>query len=252
MLVNGKSEDQLSKNIATKAKVPRQPAGTKAEKATAKQSPKRDSIGNEIGAKTATTPSGRIVNNATLVSSAFGTAAISMELWSFVKTTDCDLVDELRGQTEKLKKGDLTNVEEMLYCQAVTLQAVFARTLQHAITNESMKHQNTMLTLAFKAQAQCRTTLETLANIKNPRAVAFVKQANIANNQQVNNGAGEPSDANARAREKTLPIEQNELITFPKANHAETMDSRTKGSAGTGDSALEAVGSVDRPEISVG
>jgi hypothetical protein len=82
--------------------------------------------------------------------------------------------------------------------------------------------------------------------------VAFVKQANIANNQQVNNGAGESADANARAREKTLPIEQNELITIPKANHAETMDTRATGSAGTGDSTLEAVGSVDRPEITGG
>jgi len=30
------------------------------------------------------------------------------------------------------------------------------------------------------AQSQCRTTLEALAEIKNPRAVAFLKQANIA------------------------------------------------------------------------
>jgi len=56
---------------------------------------------------------------------------------------------------------------------------------------------------AFKAQAQCRSTLEALAEIKNPRPVAFVKQANIANGpQQINNG--EP-----RAREKT--IQSNEL-----------------------------------------
>src|SRR3546814_4081215 len=42
--------------------------------------------------------------------------------------------------------------------------------------------------LALKAQSQARTTIETLAEVKNPKAVAFVKQANIANNQQVNNG----------------------------------------------------------------
>jgi len=30
--------------------------------------------------------------------------------------------------------------------------------------------------LALKAQAQCRATLQTLAEIKNPHPVAFVKQ----------------------------------------------------------------------------
>ena len=44
------------------------------------------------------------------------------------------------------------------------------------------------LRLALKAQAQCRTTVETLVEMKNPRPVAFVSQANISNGpQQVNN-----------------------------------------------------------------
>ena len=175
-----------------------------------------------------------------------------MEKWGFAPTTSGDLIDQLHLQTEQLKKGDMTNVEQMLYCQAVTLQAVFSKTLQHAMSSESIKHQTMVLALAFKAQAQCRTTLETLANIKNPRAATFVRQANIAQNQQVNNGAGEFSDNYVRAREKTLPIEQNELIAIPKANHAETMDIRATGSAGTGDSTLETVGVVNGPAITGG
>jgi hypothetical protein len=44
-------------------------------------------------------------------------------------------------------------------------------------------------------ESQCRTTLETLATIKNPPDVAFVKQANYAAGpQRVNNG-GQPSCA---------------------------------------------------------
>jgi hypothetical protein len=40
-----------------------------------------------------------------------------------------------------------------------------------------------------KGQAQCRATLEALAEIKNPGPVAFVEQANITNGaQQVKNG----------------------------------------------------------------
>lgn len=171
-----------------------------------------------VSEKQAVVPARRTVSNATLDVSALASAAISMGKWSVAANTSADLVDALHLQTEQLKKGDMTNVEEMLYCQAVTLQAVFAKTLQHAMSSDSMKHQTTVLTLAFKAQAQCRATLETLANIKNPRAVAFVRQANIAQNQQVNNnGVGEFVDNCARAREKTLPIEQNELLTDTRA-----------------------------------
>ena len=170
-----------------------------------------------VSEKQAVVPARRTVSNATLDVSALASAAISMGKWSVAANTSADLVDALHLQTEQLKKGDMTNVEEMLYCQAVTLQAVFAKTLQHAMSSDSMKHQTMVLTLAFKAQAQCRATLETLANIKNPRAATFVKQANIAQNQQVNNCAGEFSDNYARAREKTAPIQQNELLTDTRA-----------------------------------
>ena len=43
--------------------------------------------------------------------------------------------------------------------------------------------------MGLKAQSQCRATIEALATIKNPLNVALVNQANIANNQQVNNGS---------------------------------------------------------------
>jgi hypothetical protein len=49
----------------------------------------------------------------------------------------------------------------------------------------------TYMRLALRAQSQSRSTLETLSVVKNPPAIAFVKQANIANGpQQVNNGHG--------------------------------------------------------------
>ena len=45
------------------------------------------------------------------------------------------------------------------------------------------------LRLALEAQTQCRATIQTLFEIKNPQPVAFVRQENIANRpQQVNNG----------------------------------------------------------------
>jgi hypothetical protein len=68
-----------------------------------------------------------------------------------------------------------------------------------------MPHYETFLRLELKAQAQCRSTLETLATIKNP-PVIYAKQANISNNQQINNGVPAPSHA------KEIKNQPNELL----------------------------------------
>jgi hypothetical protein len=50
-----------------------------------------------------------------------------------------------------------------------------------------------LLRLALRAQTQCRSTVETLAEIKNPTSATFVRQANMAHGpQQVNNGTQTP------------------------------------------------------------
>ena len=41
--------------------------------------------------------------------------------------------------------------------------------------NDGLKQFQVYLSLALKAQAQCRATPEALAEIKNPRPIAFVK-----------------------------------------------------------------------------
>lgn len=61
---------------------------------------------------------------------------------------------------------------------------------------EYLNATDTYLRLALKAQAQCRATLQTLAEIKNPRPVAFVKQANIAHGP----ATGEQRDAGGRGK----------------------------------------------------
>ena len=91
---------------------------------------------------------------------------------------------------------------------------------------------DTYLRLALKAQGQCRATLETPTNIKKPRPMAFVKQANIAHGpQQVNNGNSEPNDPRVRAREKNENA-QNELLTDTRATHGKPVDTRAKSKAG--------------------
>jgi hypothetical protein len=100
--------------------------------------------------------------------------------------------------------------------------------------------------LALKTQSQCRATLETLAEIKNPRSVAFVAQANIANvPQQINNhmsGRSEPL-ARAHARDPVRPT--NELLG---ACDGERLDTGAAAAAIGTDPHLEAVGAINRPE----
>ncbi len=109
----------------------------------------------------------------------------------------------------------MKGIESMLFAQALTLQATFKALSGRAAANASkyLAATDTYLRLALTAQGQCRATLETLATIKNPRPVAFVKQANLSNGlQQVNNGSREANKLVVRAREEN-EIPQNELLT---------------------------------------
>ena len=92
--------------------------------------------------------------------------------------------------------------------------------------------------MAFKAQSQCRATVEALAEITNPRAVAFVKQDNIANGpQQVNNG-----EQAAPSRTEEKEIKPNKLL---EATHGERLDGGAQSAAGGANSELETVGAIN-------
>jgi hypothetical protein len=91
----------------------------------------------------------------------------------------------------------------------------------------------TYLRLALRAQTQCRATLETLAAIKNPQPVAFVRQANIAHGPQQVNNAGTAEGSRAGDTKN----QQNKVLDY---QHGERLDTATAGAAiscssGTGD-----------------
>ena len=117
--------------------------------------------------------------------------AIAVQAWGRF-AGEADLAKTIRALhegIEKVQSGNMKPLESMLYGQAMTLQTIFTSLARRAAMNDGLKQFQVNLTLALKAQAQCRTTLQALAEIKHPRAVAFVNQANISNGpQQVNNG----------------------------------------------------------------
>ena len=100
------------------------------------------------------------------------------------------LIHALNEQVDSVSGGDLGQAETMLIAQAHSLDAIFGCLARRAAMNlgQCLGAFEAYLKLALRAQNQCRATAETLAMIKNPPNVSFVRQANIANGpQQVNN-----------------------------------------------------------------
>jgi hypothetical protein len=153
------------------------------------------------------------------------------------------LVEELTFLAKQVTDGDLTRIEGMLNVQAHTLDAIFNNLARRASKAEYMNQIEQYLRLALKAQSQCRSTLETLAEIKNPRPVAFVKQANISNGpQQVNNGNQVASLPPAHGK---IENQQNKLL---EGEHGTRMDFGKAGAASGANQALETVGKIDGAE----
>ena len=169
--------------------------------------------------------------------------AVGILSWSkFAGEADLqELCNDLGEQTAKVQDGDMRSVEGMLYRQAKTLETMFTSLARRAANNDGLKQFQVNLTLALKAQAQCRSTLEALAEIKNPRPLQFVKQANMTTGpQQVNNTyAGTPSHSDIQSRTENIQSEQNKLL---EADHGNYLDTRAQGTAGRVNQTVDAVG----------
>jgi len=149
-----------------------------------------------------------------------------------------ELLACLRALSDKVNANDLGNVERMLANQATALQTLFVRLAERGLCQPVVPVMESLMKLSLRAQAQCRATLETLATIKNP-PVVFARQANIAQQQQVNNGPAVPT----RARE--VSPAHNELLE--QGTH-ERLEFGTQGATSGADSQLATVGTVHRPQ----
>lgn len=155
-----------------------------------------------------------------------------------------DLVEQIGKHAKTVRDGDMDRPEAMLVAQAHTLDTIFNSLAQRAAQNMAAGHMHatdTYLRMALKAQSQCRTTIEALGELKYPKTATFIKQQNVANQQQVNNGSAPSTPAGVRAQEKNI-TPTNKLLQEQKN---EALDTGRKGSAGRSNSKLEAVGSVN-------
>jgi len=154
------------------------------------------------------------------------------------------LVNDLSEQCEKSFDGDLRRAEALLVTQAHTLDAIFHRLARKANNCEYLNQLDVNLRLALRAQNQCRATLETLAEIKNPLAGAYVRQANVAGGHQQVNNTGTSVDAASRARKIAIP-------PFELSRGKDELHSNTGAPpiAGPDDPPMETLGEFDRPKI---
>lgn len=111
------------------------------------------------------------------------------------------LIEVLRSSTSSVASGDLNGPESMLNAQTHTLDFLFNDLIRRAAHYvESPDLYEKYLRLAFKAQSQCRATIGSIADIRQPRVyMGNVDQANISSgHQQVNNG--QPHSQNQKKR----------------------------------------------------
>lgn len=149
-----------------------------------------------------------------------------------------EIIECAQALSEKLieaKNNDLTSLENTLVSQATALDSVFANMMLHAKKQNDIKAIEKLMRLGLKAQSQCRQTIETLAEIKNPQPYI---QHNRAQYQQVNNAPvthARKEKPQNELLDHTAPLNAEEFIH----GEQERMDARTPKEAVRSDKDME-------------
>ncbi len=169
--------------------------------------------------------------------------SIKYDPYSSTRVDTRDLFKEIQKQELEIKKGNLVYIERYLYSQAIALNALFDRMLNQLAHADFTPQVQLSGMLALKAQAQCRATLATLAQIKNPDQITYVEQ----NIQQQNNAINQQVNPLAVDDSKKIAKVANELLR--EAKH-ETLESRGTETTITVNPAMEAVAAINGSKVS--
>ena len=156
-------------------------------------------------------------------------------------TTGADfntMVNILESKNRAVSEGDLRSIEAMLLDQSHVLQSVFMIYTQKMSNSKYTENVEAYARIALRAQNQCRQTLATLVELKNPKRATFIKQQNNAVNQQINQSQQSEILKNRQSK-------ANEL--FEEIPH-EQLDTGTPQASFRADQALETLGEVDGTE----
>jgi HD superfamily phosphohydrolase len=148
------------------------------------------------------------------------------------------IIAELTKSSNRVKDGNITEIEQILMTQAKMLDYIFYDSLNHLADLDMVNQVEAISNIAFRAQSQCRKTLSTLAELKHPRRVMFVKQLNNAVNQQINNH-GDPDCLEFKNSKKIA----NKVL---KETNLEKMDAGRAPDTVTINQEAEAVATLNR------
>lgn len=177
----------------------------------------------KVTEKTSAADQAQMLNSSSIMS-AVTSEAFSKKMFPNLELPE--LIIELRDKIEKVQAGDMSEIDAMLVGQAQALQTIFVSLARRASNQEYLKQYSLYMNLALKAQSQCRATIQALTELKYPKQVAFVKQANIAHgHQQINNG----NKNNTSSRAEENQNQQNELLEVN--NGSKKMDIRAAKTA---------------------
>lgn len=180
-------------------------------------------------------------------------SSLGVSIWGDFAGGGADIVGvsaDLASRASAVHAGDMRPIEAVLLGQADTLGTMFTNLHLMAKKSSDLERMRVLLSLALKAQAQSRATLETLVETKRPRQLLITRQANVAQHQIVNNdGAGGRGGSHRAAPARTeengnAPIE---LLEGPYANSLDTRATCTSVGADTRGAALEAVDRTQDP-----
>ena len=181
------------------------------------------------------------INAATIIDE-FGTS-----IWGKQPLELSDLMDALDGQAKKALKGNTSGLEIMLTNQVASLETIYTSYAMRSSANAAggyIEAAERYLRLALKAQNQCRATIDTLIQIKNPRHTVITKQANISNGpQQVNNTLNQSQEPDKKTQ-KISETSKNKLLDDDQENPY--MDGRAESKAGRDNPAMAAVETIHR------
>ncbi len=154
------------------------------------------------------------------------------------------MIEMLEKFAHKVGENDLSVLEAMLVGQATALQTIFTSLARKAAVQQSLPQYQTYMGLALKAQAQSRTAISALVDLKHPKQPSYIGQANLTTGpQQINNVIhGNSQAVNTQNPPNQLSERSYELYQNPGAQSLE----------GKADTKLAAMGEVNRTKVSRG
>ena len=146
--------------------------------------------------------------------------------------TTLQMFDEIKEVTERIKSGDLSDVERILTEQLCLMHAATHHSMSWYSSTKMMPHRKLALQAVTQTSRATRQIAVAISNIKNPRRFTVIeKQQNVMVNgadaqgsKQLGESTNAPMDTGSQKTSETVDARAEALVEVDRAK-----DSRRKG-----------------------